>query len=1257
MPLFSPTDPESTVTSTSNANLQRETHTGQEKPGSSTTHSRRSSTLGLTRLMKTPRQKTVVSENLAGLDQLFATPNAMEYSTSATSEKSASSRTQKSRRSTTDFTGISRLMKTPKQKTGALEDLTGVKEMFASPSVHVLVKSTNSPAVKPVSHGTRKSRQDTTDLTGLSQLMKTLRHKPVASEDLTGVKEMFASPSVQVPVKSTYLTTEKPISCRTRKSKGETTEFTGLSRLMKTPQQKIVVSEDLIGVKEMFASPGVHVPVKSTNLPAEKPVSRGTRKSRQDTTDFTRLSRLIKTPRHKPVALEDLTGVKEMFASPSVQVPVKSTDLTTEKPISCRTRKSKGENTEFSGLSRLMKTAQQKIVVVSEDLIGVKELFASPGVHVSVKSTNSPAEKLVSHGTRKSRRETTDFTGLSRLMKTPKKKTEASEDLTGVGEMFASPPTVNVGVESTNLLASDSISHRNRNSRRETTDLSGLSHLMKTPKHKGEPVTDLQGVKRLMKTPKEKSSGIVEEADCQGLKRLFMEPKMKSQIGISSPSLEGVATLMKTPKTNHEAADVEVVLANPVVEVLLPEATFTVNSDDAELSEETPSEEPRTSRGRKTRKIKGSDKLPEVVKGEKQATRQARTVENVKETAAKENLQEVPATGSRTKRSRGAKSKIQEAESKQSQENSLQVHPASRRTRRQGANESLTTVTLVNSDQDNSTEAKLGRIGKRKKFMSRTPVPEIQEDPVVQPAKRMRKSISETDIKISDQEEPITEVADNTEVVQKPGTKTRKAIRHTRSRIESPQVNSMEVSAEAGEIKAKEKEKCSNEVTAQPNRRTRRGKAQQVKDVEIREPFHKNKSEVPTTKTRSDAKKAPLENEEPNEKEAETVTMQSGEKFAPESSTKEEIEVSARSNRRATRRGQEVSKAELETKVELSKRRTRRGVQGENEDSETHKTEETTAQSSRGERKRPEEECQQSTVGPAELNKESEEKQCKQQGRRASRRTQEKTDVLSIEIQEPQLSSEPLQKQSKQSSRRTSRRRQTENSTSSDEAQESGPNIQSAGVQVKQSIRRTSRRTQEKSDVSSDETQQEQLSTSRRGGQKTKPGAVEGVVETPAKMHLQKSKLDPIPEESPALPTKGRKKEQKQSLQKKEPKASVVDAVNAVKPAARPTRSRRTKVTQSENTTEDEVIQVPRKTRRAQVSREVTEEQNQVAEEPKQAKRTRAKQSEVVDEAKKNSIIKKWKAEAVEENSRSKRAKTEQKVNTPVKRTLRNRRK
>lgn len=239
--------------------------------------------------------------------------------------------------------------------------------------------------------------------------------------------------------------------------------LTGMSRVKKTPRQKVVPLDDLRG--------------KVLKTPKQKI---------EHQECLTGVKRIMKTPRQKAEPLEDIRG--KILKTPKQKIEQQEC-LTGIKRI-MKTPKQNAEPLEDLR-GKILKTPKQKIEP-QVCLTGVKRIFSTP----HQQAEDSPDQHLESHKAASS--ECVDLSGMLHSDVPP--TSETSLVCLSSAKRLKTPRVKAPPVE----------------------DMVGLKRLLKTPREKGEPVADNFGIKRMMKSPKLKGNAPVE--DFEGLKELMELP-------------------------------------------------------------------------------------------------------------------------------------------------------------------------------------------------------------------------------------------------------------------------------------------------------------------------------------------------------------------------------------------------------------------------------------------------------------------------------------------------------------------------------------------------------------------------------------------------------------------------------------------------------------------------------------------------------------------------------------------------------------
>ncbi|XP_056384872.1 proliferation marker protein Ki-67 isoform X2 [Hyla sarda] len=291
--------------------------------------------------------------------------------------------------------------------------------------------------------------------------------------------------------------------------------FTGVAELFSTPVNKQRKSNRVESSKnDTPSSTVVEVSVMQTPEGSGEMVvsplnSKTTTRRKQYGQDA--VSRLL----HSPVSPELLKDDSATF------------ELAKEKS---KSQKNERKSVGLSAVKRIMRTPKQKGGQVTDPhalrkLLRTPKETASPQAS-SRRSTNLEVLGMDIVNTPKQKGVPENFSGLQRIMKTPKQKAEPVEVLTAVKRIMRTPKEKVQPVE----------------------DMIGIKRVMRTPKEKSQPVEDMVGIKRVMRSPKERGQPV---EDMVGIKRIMSTPKERGQ------PVEDYALnhLMKTPEENIHSAE------------------------------------------------------------------------------------------------------------------------------------------------------------------------------------------------------------------------------------------------------------------------------------------------------------------------------------------------------------------------------------------------------------------------------------------------------------------------------------------------------------------------------------------------------------------------------------------------------------------------------------------------------------------------------------------------------------------------------
>ncbi|XP_020929399.1 proliferation marker protein Ki-67 isoform X2 [Sus scrofa] len=442
--------------------------------------------------LRTPPQKVEVPEGVSGLRQLRQTPGDTVSSKGGDRGTAGS---QEAPEQSLDFvehiTGIKRRPRTPKEKTRPLEDLAGLRELFQTPQ-HAKDPGTDnktpkthcqSPQPEPVNTPSRKGRLKTpsqkgdTDAelsvprtprqtpggakllerepesgdrgaaasreapeqkldaaerrTGVQRRPRTPREKTQSLEDLAGFQELFQTP---LHTKEPMAIVKTPQVSHISPQPEATVTPTNRKRQLRTPLGKVVVGA------------GGSAPGKPTRALGETPHTHSepggggesirlfqeTPEQKLDAAENAGGSkRWPRTPRERAQSLEDLAGFQELFQTPHhAKDPVTGDKTPTTEPV----------NTPASG-KRGLRTPPQKVGTDAE-LSAPRKPRQTP--EEAGHSDRGPAAEEEDKAFKKRLKQKLDSAEnvageQKRPRRTLREKVPPLEDLAGFQELFQTP--------------------------------------------------------------------------------------------------------------------------------------------------------------------------------------------------------------------------------------------------------------------------------------------------------------------------------------------------------------------------------------------------------------------------------------------------------------------------------------------------------------------------------------------------------------------------------------------------------------------------------------------------------------------------------------------------------------------------------------------------------------------------------------------------------------------------------------------------
>ncbi|XP_058554118.1 proliferation marker protein Ki-67 isoform X4 [Neofelis nebulosa] len=508
---------------------------------------------------RTPKRKAHSLEDLAGLRELFQTPNhtdkpmADDPTTKAPSKSPLAElvNTPASRR---------RLCKTPPQKVDLEEEASALQ------------KSTQMPGERPHEHRepvggdediglfkeTPKQKLDPAEnVAGSKRRSRTPKKKVQSLEDLVGLKELFQTPEHTPDPVTVDQTTRVP--CKSPQAEPVNTPASR-NRRLKTPQ-KVDLEEEPSALRSSTQMSGEspHEHREPVGSDVDIGLFKETPKQELDPAENVAGSkRRPRTPKKKVHSLEDLDGLRGLFQTPDHTDKQMTGDQTTKAP--CKSLPAGPGNTPASQ-KRWLETSPQKMGL-EEEPSALRKPTQMPG-----ESTNSHREPggddedINLFNKTPGQKPNPAVTKSKRRPRTPKRKAHSLEDLAGLRELFQTPnhtdkpmaddpatkapcksplaalvntpaslrrlcktppQKVDLEEEASALQKSTQMPGERPHEHREPVGGDEDIGLFKeTPKQKLDPAENVAGSKRRPRTPKKKVQSL---EDLVGLKELFQTP-------------------------------------------------------------------------------------------------------------------------------------------------------------------------------------------------------------------------------------------------------------------------------------------------------------------------------------------------------------------------------------------------------------------------------------------------------------------------------------------------------------------------------------------------------------------------------------------------------------------------------------------------------------------------------------------------------------------------------------------------------------
>ncbi|XP_053524498.1 proliferation marker protein Ki-67 [Artibeus jamaicensis] len=319
---------------------------------------------GSRRRSRTAKRKVEPTEDLTGLKELFQTPNHVVETVTNDKTTKVPSKSPKPEPVST-LTSTKRRLRTPLGKTDVEGELLTLRESTPTPgeTIYSLGEPEDDAEDTRALKGTPEQKLDSAEHVTRRGRRSTPKRKVEPTEDLTGFKELFQTPShIVEPV-----TENKIMKIPSKSPKPEpVSTLTNTKRRLRTPLGKMDVDEELSTLGESTPIPGetIHSPGEPEGDDEAIRALKGTPEQKQDSAQHVSGSgRRSKTAKRVNQPIEDLVGFKELFQTPRHTVESMIEDKATNMP--CKSAQAKPAVMP-TGRNRRLKAPPGKVVMKDE---------------------------------------------------------------------------------------------------------------------------------------------------------------------------------------------------------------------------------------------------------------------------------------------------------------------------------------------------------------------------------------------------------------------------------------------------------------------------------------------------------------------------------------------------------------------------------------------------------------------------------------------------------------------------------------------------------------------------------------------------------------------------------------------------------------------------------------------------------------------------------------------------------------------------
>ncbi|XP_045883196.1 proliferation marker protein Ki-67 isoform X1 [Meles meles] len=394
---------------------------------------------GSKRRSRTPKRNAPSFEDLAGLRELFQTPEHTQHP--VTDDKTTEVSCKCPLANPAHQPTSRRQLKTPHQKADLEEEPSALRKSTQTPGENIPVHGEPGDGDEDIKLFNRTPKQkahSAENVIGSRRRSRTPKRNAPSFEDLVGFRELFQTPNH----------TEKP------RTDGKTSTVPGRSplaeavstptsrrRQFETPPQTVDLEEEPSALRKPTRTPRKAMPSHREPGGGDEDIRLFKETLKQKMTpaeNVTGSKRRSRTPKRNAPSFEDLAGLRELFQTPEhTQDPVtddRTTTVPSKSPLADRV------NTPTSRRRRL-KTPPQK-VDLEEEPSALRKLTQMSGESVPLYKEPGDGDediKLFNRTPKQEVHSAENVTGSRRRSRTRKKMVQSLEDLAGLRELFQTP--------------------------------------------------------------------------------------------------------------------------------------------------------------------------------------------------------------------------------------------------------------------------------------------------------------------------------------------------------------------------------------------------------------------------------------------------------------------------------------------------------------------------------------------------------------------------------------------------------------------------------------------------------------------------------------------------------------------------------------------------------------------------------------------------------------------------------------------------